>query len=112
MADKKNISVAVVAGEASGDLHGAHVIKAMRRRSDNIAFSGAGGNAMKSAGAHIVVDAKELSVMGITAVLVKAPQIIKLMMRLKRFLSHSRPDLLILVDFPDFNIHLAGYAKN
>lgn len=111
MAVQKKISITVIAGEASGDLHGAHVIEALRRRNPNIAISGAGGIAMKRAGAEIVVDAKELSVMGITAVLVKAPQIIKLMMRLKRFLAHTRPDLLILVDFPDFNIHLAGYAK-
>lgn len=107
---KKN-TVAVIAGEASGDAHGAHVIEALRRRNREVVVSGAGGIAMKRAGAEIVVDAKELSVMGITAVLIKAPQIIKLMMRLKRFLAHTRPDVLILIDFPDFNIHLAGYAK-
>lgn len=101
----------MIAGEASGDLHGAHVIEALLRRNRDIAISGAGSIAMKRAGADIVVDAKELSVMGITAVLVKAPQIIKLMMRLKRFLAHAQPDLVILIDFPDFNIHLAGYVK-
>ena len=101
----------MIAGEASGDLLGAHVIEALHRRNSDVAVSGAGSIAMKRAGADIVVDAKELSVMGITAVLVKSPQIIKLMMRLKRFLAHTQPDLLILIDFPDFNIHLAGYAK-
>lgn len=101
----------MIAGEASGDLHGAHVIEAMCRRNCNIEVSGAGGTAMKRAGANLVVDARELSVMGITAVLVKAPQIFKLMMRLKRFLAQTQPDLLILIDFPDFNIHLAGYAN-
>jgi lipid-A-disaccharide synthase len=111
MSISKKVSIAVIAGEASGDLHGAHVIEALRRRNSDIVVSGAGGTAMKCAGANLVVDAKELSVMGITAVLVKAPQIIKLMMRLKRFLAQTQPDVLILIDFPDFNIHLAGYAK-
>lgn len=111
MAVQKKISIAVIAGEASGDLHGAHVIDALLRRNSEITVSGAGSIAMRRAGADIVVDAKELSVMGITAVLVKAPQIIKLMMRLKRFLAHTQPDLVILIDFPDFNIHLAGYIK-
>lgn len=103
--------VAIIAGEASGDLHGAHVIDALRRRYKDIDIAGAGGVAMKQTGANIIVDAKELSVMGITAVIVKAPQIIKLMARLKRFLAHTRPDVLILIDFPDFNLHMAGYAK-
>lgn len=103
--------VAIIAGEASGDLHGAHVIDALRRQYKDIDIAGAGGVAMKQAGANIVVDAKELSVMGITAVILKAPQIIKLMVRLKRFLAHTRPDVLILIDFPDFNLHMAGYAK-
>ena len=101
----------MVAGEASGDLHGAHIISALRRYNGAVSVSGAGGTAMKRAGAQVVVDIRELSVMGITAVLAKAPRIIKIMFRLKRFLAHTKPDLLILIDFPDFNLHLAGYAK-
>ena len=104
-------SVVMVAGEASGDLHGARLIDALRKRLPGIRISGAGGAAMKAAGAHIVVDAHELSVMGFTAVFLKAPQILRHMARLKRLLSDCRPDLLILIDFPDFNLHLAGYAK-
>jgi lipid-A-disaccharide synthase len=104
-------TVVIIAGEASGDLHGAHIIDALLRRNGRLTISGAGGTAMKRAGAQVVVDTKELSVMGITAVLAKAPHIIKLMFRLKRFLAHTQPDLLILIDFPDFNLHLAGHAK-
>ncbi len=104
-------SVVMVAGEASGDQHGAHVIYALRKRHADIQVCGAGGDAMKQAGAHIIVDARELSVMGFTAVLLKAPQILRSMSRLKRLLLKSRPDLLVLIDFPDFNLHLAGYAK-
>ncbi len=101
----------MIAGEASGDLHGAHVIEALRRKDPDIRVSGAGGPAMRSAGASIILDVNELSVMGITAVLLKAPQVLKSLFRLKRYLAHSRPDLLVLIDFPDFNLHLAGYAK-
>ena len=111
MVEGKQNTVVIVAGEASGDLHGAHIISALRRRNGDVTISGAGGTAMRRAGAQVVVDIKELSVMGITAVLAKAPRIIKLMFRLKRFMAYTQPDLLILIDFPDFNLHLAGYAK-
>lgn len=104
-------SVVLVAGEASGDLHGAHLIDALRRRHPDIRISGAGGAAMKAAGAQIIVDIRDLSVMGITAVFHKVPQILRHMSRLKRLLAEHRPDLLILIDFQDFNLHLAGYAK-
>jgi lipid-A-disaccharide synthase len=104
-------SVVMVAGEASGDLHGAHLIDALRKRLPDIRISGAGGGAMRDAGAHIVVDAHDLSVMGFSAVFLKAPVILRHLARLKQLLANHRPDLLILIDFPDFNLHLAGYAK-
>jgi lipid-A-disaccharide synthase len=113
MVDRKSKTVVMVAGEASGDLHGAQIIKSLHRhrRHGPVTISGSGGPAMKRAGAQVVVDIKELSVMGITAVLAKAPRLIKMMARLKRHIAHTRPDLLLLIDFPDFNLHLAGYAK-
>lgn len=104
-------SVVMVAGEASGDLHGANVVDSLHRHNKAISVYGAGGTAMKRAGAKIIVDADELSVMGFTAVFAKAPQILKSLFRLKRLISNIKPDLLILIDFPDFNLHLAGYAK-
>ncbi len=111
MKNKTFKTVVMVAGEASGDQHGAHVIHALRKRHADIQVCGAGGSAMKRAGAQISVDIRELSVMGFTAVFSKAPQILRHLSRLKRLLLHRRPDLLILIDFPDFNLHLAGYAK-
>lgn len=104
-------SVVIVAGEASGDLHGAHVIEALKKFHDNIQISGAGGRAMKAAGAKLVIDINELSVMGFTTILTKAPQLLKALFRLKKHLASRRPDLLILIDFPDFNLHLAASAK-
>lgn len=111
MAAQSPKNIVMIAGEASGDLHGAHVIEALRHRNKAVSISGAGGDAMRRAGARIIVDAKELSVNGFTAVFLKAPQILKILRRLKRHLRQTRPDLLILIDFPDFNLHLAGFAK-
>lgn len=104
-------TVAIVAGETSGDLHAAAVIRALKRRWPDITVCGAGGNAMAAAGAELVVHADTLSVMGFSALFTKLPTIFKAMGRLKKLLSNRSPDLLILVDFPDFNLHLAATAK-
>lgn len=111
MVEHRSKSIVMIAGEASGDVHGAHVIGALRRLDPDITVSGAGGEAMRSAGAALVLHIKALSVMGVSAVLMKAPQVLKSLFRLKRYLAQTRPDLVILIDFPDFNLHLAGYAK-
>jgi lipid-A-disaccharide synthase len=104
-------TVAIVAGETSGDLHAAAVIRALKRRCPDIMVCGAGGNAMAAAGAELIVHSNTLSVMGFSALFAKLPTIFKAMGRLKKLLSSRSPDLLILVDFPDFNLHLAATAK-
>ena len=104
-------TIVMVAGEASGDLHGAHVIRALRKRHGDIYVCGAGGSAMRAEGAKLVVDADELSVMGFTAIFTKAPQLLKAISKLKQLFFSLKPDLVIFVDFPDFNIHLAASAK-
>ncbi len=104
-------SIVMVAGEASGDLHGANLIQALKRRHPHISICGAGGAAMQAAGAKIVVGANQLSVMGFTAIFAKAPRILAAMSHLKKLLVNLKPDLLILIDFPDFNLHLAAKAK-
>ena len=67
--------------------------------------------ALKAAGVEILIDANELSVVGITEVLVKMPQVLKSISLIKKALKTLRPDLLILVDFPDFNLHIATIAR-
>lgn len=104
-------TILIVAGEASGDLHGAHVIRSLRKRHDDIYVCGAGGSAMRAEGARLIVDANQLSVMGFTAVFSKAPQILNAIAKLKKLMMSLKPDLVILIDFPDFNIHLAASAK-
>jgi len=107
--DKKCIMM--VAGEASGDLHGAHLIRAMRRAYPALAFYAVGGKAMRAAGAEIIFEASRLSVVGITEVFAKLPEILRGMALAVKFLRKKSPDLLILIDFPDFNLRLAAVAK-
>lgn len=103
--------VMIIAGEASGDLHGANLVRAMHAVNPDLFVCGLGGQAMKAAGIRILVDASTLAVVGITEVLAKLPGLIKGMTTAKRLLKVLKPDLLILIDFPDFNLRVARYAK-
>jgi lipid-A-disaccharide synthase len=103
--------VMIIAGEVSGDLHGAQVVKAIRRQRPETVFSGMGGAEMASAGVKILIDAASLSVMGITEVFTRIGPILSGLRVIKQSLKNTRPDLLILIDFPDFNLRVAKYAK-
>lgn len=104
-------TIVIVAGEASGDLHASHLVHALARRIDRPFICGMGASAMHAAGVKVLVDAHQTAVVGITEALAKAPRVLSAMSRLKRLLAGLRPDLLILIDFPDFNLHLAKSAK-
>ena len=103
--------VAILAGEASGDQHGAKLVSAMQNKHPGLFFCGMGGDALKQAGVRIVMEASELTVVGITEVFAKIPAILKGMAKIKNLLKSLNPDLLILIDFPDFNLHIAALAK-
>jgi len=103
--------VMIIAGEASGDLHGSNVVRAMKQRDNSLFFCGIGGQLLKQAGMRIMMDASEISVVGITEVLSKAANIWRGMSLAKEMLRTMRPDLLILIDFPDFNLRVAAIAK-
>jgi len=103
--------VMIIAGEASGDQHGAKLVRAMRRRNNGLSFSGIGGQAMKDAGVRVEVDASTLAVVGITEVLSKTSHLLHGLRVAKQLLKNLRPDLLVLIDFPDFNLHVAATAK-
>ena len=109
--DNHKYCVAIIAGEASGDEHGAKLVRAMRRQRPELFFCGIGGPALERAGVRIVVDAAELAVVGITEVFAKLPGILKGMGVFRKLLKSLRPDLLILIDFPDFNLLMAAVAK-
>jgi len=101
----------IVAGEASGDMHGAKLAEALVARNRGVDLFGIGGQRMRSAGVRIDVDAHRLAVVGITEVITKLPRILDGMRTAKRLITERRPDLLILIDFPDFNLHLAAFAQ-
>lgn len=103
--------VMIIAGETSGDLHGAKLVNAMQKRNSGLSFCGIGGRGLKKAGVNVLVDAREISVVGITEVFSKIPGILKGFKIVKKTLKTLRPDLLVLIDFPDFNLHMAATAK-
>jgi lipid-A-disaccharide synthase len=103
--------VMIMSGEASGDLHGANLAREIQNQDTSIALYGVGSVRMKEAGVHMLADASEISVVGITAVLTHLRAIYRVYAKLKRFLKHERPDLLVLIDFPDFNIMLGKAAR-
>lgn len=103
--------VLIIAGEASGDLHGANLVREVRKKDPSVLFSGIGSRQMREAGVALLADASEISVVGITEVLTHIGTIYRVYSKLKRFLGAERPDLLVLIDFPDFNILLGKAAK-
>ncbi len=103
--------VMIMAGEASGDLHGSNLVREIRRQDPSVAFYGVGSRKMKDAGVQLLADAAEISVVGATEVLTHIRPLCRVFNGLKRFLDQERPDLLILIDFPDFNIMLGKKAK-
>jgi lipid-A-disaccharide synthase len=107
----KQKCVMIIAGEASGDLHGSRLVAAMRERNSDLFFCGIGGQALRNAGVKIIVDASQLSVVGISEVFSKMPGLFRGMSVAKKLLKILKPDLLIIIDFPDFNLHIAGAAK-
>jgi len=102
----------IVTGEASGDLHGAKLINAVTARSPDTFFYGVGGPKMAAAGCDILIPGEQLAVMGLVEVIGHFAVIWRSFQRLKAELhGNHKPDALVLIDFPDFNLRLAGQAK-
>ncbi|WP_028007665.1 lipid-A-disaccharide synthase [Solimonas flava] len=96
--------IALVAGEMSGDLLGAALVTALRARLPAAHFYGVAGPRMQAAGVEPIASIEQLSVMGIAEVLPALPRILRLRRALIRRLSADRPDVLIGIDAPDFNL--------
>jgi len=101
----------MVAGEASGDLHGSHLVKEMLSLDPTLQFYGVGGKKMKNEGVELIADSKEMAVVGITEVLLKLKRIYQIYRKLKNSLTSNSPSLVILIDYPDFNLRFAREAK-
>ncbi len=103
--------IMIMAGEASGDLHGANLAREIGKQDPAAAIYGVGSKQMRDAGVRMLADASSISVVGITEVLTHIRPIYGVYAKLKKFLREERPDLLILIDFPDFNIMLGKAAQ-
>ncbi len=103
--------VLIVAGEASGDIHGANLVKAVKKINSDIKFFGMGGNQMKAAGVEILYHIKEFGVVGLFEVLKKVPALKKIQKHFISIVENEHPDLVILIDYPGFNIRLAEKIK-
>ena len=103
--------IALVAGEASGDLLGAGLIEQLRLRFPDARFAGVGGEAMRAAGLDAWHDASELAVMGLAEVLRHLPRLLRLRRQLRARLLAWKPDVFIGIDAPDFNLGLEKWLK-
>lgn len=103
--------VLLVAGEASADAYAAGVITRVKERCPGARFVGVGGEKAEVAGLQIVAGAAELSIVGFTGVLTGLGALRRIFRRLLRVMDERRPDLLLCIDLPDFNLGLANQAK-
>ncbi len=103
--------VLLVVGEASGDLHGSHLVRALRERDSALEISAVGGEALKREGAKIIFDVARIAGMGLTELAGNLTSLWRAYSRVKKNLREQRPSLLILIDFPDFNLRVARVAK-
>ncbi len=102
--------ILIVAGEASGDLHGAQLAEWLRRLAPRLRLEGMGGPRMEAAGVHLVANVGDTAVVGLTELWEKRRALRDALRQLRGRLTGSRPSLLICIDFPDFNLLLARTA--
>lgn len=103
--------IMISVGEASGDLHGASVANALKLACPDCKLFGMGGQAMQQAGVDIVYDIADLGVIGFVEVVKNLPRLFKLRDMLAAVMEREKPDVLVVIDYPDFNMRLAKIAK-
>lgn len=101
----------IIAGEASGDLHASNLMKALRKKDAHVSFVGLGGDKMRAEGCDIRVDYREMAYMGILAVLSNLDKVRRNFRIAKQTLVEEKPDALILIDYPSFNLKIAKFCK-
>src|SRR5688500_13180545 len=102
----------IIAGEASGDLHGSNLLKELKKIDTEPDFRCWGGDLMKAAGATVVKHYRELAFMGFAEVIKNLPTILNNLKFCKHDVLNFNPDVLILIDYPGFNLRIAKWAKN
>lgn len=101
----------IVAGEASGDLHASNLIKAIREKDATAVFRGCGGDLMRNAGADLLMHYKDMAFMGFWEVFVHLHEVLGNIKCCKKDILEWNPDVLVLVDYPGFNLRIAKFAK-
>jgi lipid-A-disaccharide synthase len=104
-------NIMIVAGEASGDMYGARLVEEAHRLDSSVRFFGIGGPAMRAAGAETLIDSKGMAVVGLIEVISHFGVIYHAYRTLKNIIRENPPDLLILIDYPGFNLRIASVAK-
>ncbi len=102
----------LIAGEASGDLHASHLMKALKARCPEAEFRCYGGDLMRNAGGELLCHYRELAYMGFVQVALHLRTILRGMKRCEEEIAAWKPDALILVDYPGFNLRMAKFAKH
>lgn len=102
----------VVAGEVSGDLHASNLMHALRHKNSQISFRGIGGEKMMEQGLDAYYHIRQLNYMGLAEVLKNIFTIRKILQQVKEDILAYKPDALVLVDYPGFNLQLARFAKS
>ena len=105
-------TVFIVAGEASGDMHASRLARELLKLNPELKLEGMGGENMRRAGVDILIDNAELAVVGLVEVLANYRTIKAALEKIKKHIQQSKPDLLILVDYQEFNQKLAAFAKS
>ena len=101
----------IIAGEASGDLHGANLIKSIKEKDPQANFRCWGGDLMQAQGAEIVKHYRDLAFMGFIEVVKNLPTITKNIKFCKNDILQFSPDVVIFIDYPGFNLRIASFAK-
>jgi len=101
----------LIVGEASGDLHGASLVRSLREKEPDLEISAVCGERLKREGVKVIFDVEQLTGMGFTELVGNARNILKAYRRIQQRLKEEKPSLLVLIDFPEFNLRLARSAK-
>jgi len=104
-------SILIVAGEVSGDIHGGKLVEAIKELAPDIKIAGIGGENMSSAGMELLRNVNEMSFLGFTEIIKHLPFVRKVMKELLNWIEKERPKVVVLIDYPGFNLRLAKKAK-
>ena len=112
MENKKTKKIFFIAGEHSGDLQGSIVIRHLKKIMPSLDIVGVGGKLMKEAGMTCIHNSDEMAVIGIVEVIKNFKCLQRIRTDIQNWLKENRPDMVVLIDYPDFNRLIASYAKS